>query len=198
MVDVMRFFKGQAAERALYLHEIASTLRGQRLQAIWYYDATCEENGETFFEADIPERQKFIDIHHLMFGIDIVTDQRRALAFRWDTYRKPGEYELDLIAGSLEANLPKAGGWKRLAQSSHPCWVPLVGQTIRNFVFTRDVQDDHRHGFICDCRIDFEDAQPVWICARSSGNGFQDTGDDIIAIFDRETAVNLGVRVDAS
>ena len=178
-------------KRRKYLNAITDRFVGQSFASISYFDCVSDEHGKTFFELN-----NNTDHHEIMLGVDLVFENGAVLGFYWDTYRHPGEYELHLTEKSCSEILNKDGAWKRITMHEHPRFQTFIGETITNFTFSRSLLAHPRDTCVCDCRIDFAHDKSFWICNRLH-HTIQQSGDDLIVVFDLDFASKIGIRVDA-
>ena len=175
--------------RANELTEMTSLLIGKKLAEVWYHDG-IDEDGTAYFLEDVsPSR------HELMQGVDLVTNDGITIGFFWDWNSKKGEFQLSTIRESVGIKLKD--GRVRFNQSEESHWSSHIGNTITNLTFSAGLDDNYRIKIICDCRIDFDDADPIWICARQATDGCISNGDDTIVVFTEQEARRIGIKVNA-
>jgi len=164
------------------LNERASTLIGKRLTEVAYHDGV-DDLGIAFYTIDpfSPHR------HELMQGVDLIVHDNSIVGFYWEWWRN--DYELGIntsgVHSVLKSNLPVFDP----SQDVH--WNGRIGKTITDVTITL-----HQYNFLCDCRISFDDANPVWICARNAEECTLN-GDDIILVFTEQEAKRIGIDVNA-
>lgn len=131
-----------------------------------------------------------------MLGVDLVFENNESLGFLWDTYRDPGDYELELLDGSVSERLSKNGGWKCFTVDENPCIQPFIGKTINRFTFSRSLLAHPRDNCVCDCRIDIDNGKSFWICTRHD-NGYRESADNLVTVFDETFAKEIGIEIEA-
>lgn len=178
----MGVFKRKPNPRIKELEECASVLIGKQLAEVWYHDGRNEDDGLAYFLEDVhPNR------HELMHGVDLITAEGHKIGFHWKWFVE--EYELEVttkgVGSILKTDLAPFN------QSDEEHWAQRINKTITNLTFTTDNYDN-----VCDCRVAFDDADPVWICARFAGDGCLSNGHDTVVVFTEQEARQLGIKVD--
>lgn len=168
------------------LNETTRDLIGQTLGRVVYFDGVTDA-GEPYYQELLeptPGR------HELMQGIDLITGSGQAFSFYWKAFR---DFELAVSHGSMRQRLPKLDA---VIDVSHETpWNDRISHAICDVVFSAAASDEF--GYICDCRLEFADADPIWICARQDTLDCMEHGDAAIVVFDRDEALRIGIRVDA-
>jgi hypothetical protein len=179
------------AKRRKHLNAISDLFVGRTIESVHYFDCVIDERDATFFELN-----SHTDHHEIMLGVDLIFDEGSILGFYWDAYREPGDYELHLAEKSCSELLTKKGGWKRIPMDDHPHLQAFVGQEISSFSFSRSLLAHPRDKSVCDCRIDLARGESFWICTRHL-DGYRESADDLIVVFDEKFASKIGIQVDA-
>lgn len=179
-----REYKPEKRHKTMKL--LAQDLIGERLAKIRYFDG-ANDQGIPFFSIDTQDQ-----MHELMQGVDLVTASDASFSFRWEGFGPWCNYELQFQAGSTADTL--VADHPVTDVSKLPQWLMRVNHTIKAVIFTSPIGPNKS---LCDCRIDFEEAPSVWICARCVNNDCKDNGDDTIIVFDRNEAQRIGIQVDA-
>lgn len=176
----MGLFKKKVHPRIERLNQLAAKLVDKKLVDVWYHDCT-QEDGTPFYQ----DSQSTLR-HELMQGIDLTVSDGTTHGFYWEWFE---EYELEIIEEGLKSlNLNK--GLSITNTSTETQWAQRIGNIIKMLTFTTD-----KWGCLIDCRIDFDGADPVWICARQANNDCMSNGDDTIVIFDEHEAKRVGIKV---
>jgi hypothetical protein len=168
------------------LTETASSLIGKQLAQVLYHDS-ADDDGKAIFSFDTnPNR------HELMQGVDLVMSDGTTAGFYWKWFK---DYELEVTIEGVGAILNT--GWAPFDQSNEEHWAHRINKTISSLTFSKTTD-----GYLCDCRIDFKGADPIWICARQGTNNqdpdnFVFNGDDIIVVFTEQEARRIGIKADA-
>ncbi len=162
-------------------------LVGVAIDAVTYYDPIEFEDGF----------QGFIDpitgTHALGWGLDLVLGDRR-LGFTWDW--DGDDYRLAIRTDGL-AEVMKSNGYGACARDC-PEWKLRFGRQIESVVFSVHSEVHEVVDKICDCRICFAGAPPVWIAARYATRPHPPYGDDIVLFFDEAPARCAGVLVEST
>jgi len=168
------------------LSETARELIGETLERVIYFDGVTDAGVPYYHDLLEPTPGR----HELMQGIDLVTGSGQAFSFYWKAFR---DFELAVIQGSMRQRLPN---FDAVFDVSHETpWNDRISHAISDVVFSAAASDEF--GYICDCRLEFTGADPIWICARQDTLDCMEHGDATIVVFDRDEAIRIGVRVDA-
>lgn len=179
-----RKYKPEKRHKSLKL--LAKDLIGQRLIRIRYFDGTNDQ-GVPYFSIEPRD-----EMHELMQGIDLITASGASFSFRWEGFGPWCNYELQFQAGSTADTL--VADHPVTDVSELPQWSTRLNHTIKAAVFSSPIGSNRS---LCDCRIDFDRAPPIWICARHVASGCKENGDDTIVVFDPHEALRIGIRVNA-
>lgn len=161
-------------------------LLGQRIEKVIYTDLT-DEDGTPLFRFEPTDGR-----HSLCYGLVFVTSDQIRVGFTWDW--DGDDYRLCVERSDGGIRLRSA---QRFEASADPEWEKRKGQVITAVTFSVDTSIPDASEMVCDCRLDFEGAPPVWITARDEEMNNWANMDNILVFFDRDQARQAGVRVDA-
>ena len=168
------------------LAEATAVLVEKRFSSVYYYDI-CDD-GVASFQCD-----NFDHRDELAWGIDLVCEET-SVGFTWVWHNKIHEYGIGVFPGGIHQALTH--GANRIDQSSSPRWQPYLSHTIERLVFSKGTRA-HESDPVCDCRIEFTNAPPIWICARQANSGCDANGDDCVIVFTEHEAALLGIDTKA-
>lgn len=168
------------------LNETIKNLIDSEIVQVLYYDGQHEDE-TPYYKYPL---EMVCGRHELMQGIDLLTNLGEVYSFYWHAIR---DYQIAVSRGSILERLPNFDAIFDV--SKEPPWIDRINQRISNAVFSENSGDDF--GYICDCRIEFVNAKPIWICARQDTLDCTEHGDATIVVFDRDEAKRIGIKIDA-
>ncbi len=173
-------------EKSEYEHDIAA-IRGKRLQNVRYF--------ELQYGSDRPfYREELFQGHVLDFGCDLEMTDGSIFGIIWDD--EFTQFGIGVYRQSLSDQLNDPRVW---LVTSEPHWAGLIGQVIENvsvYWSWEQYAGHERQAYPQDIALEFDNGSRVFFSAaqfNSKSGQLWGTSDDIVVIFDEDSAKRYGV-----